>query len=107
MLESRYMVQAFNSGLLSDVTKALLSGFYMQIAVRTDDGKYFRLKDNMEVKLHPSSVISRNDPSAKWIMFDELVRNRTPFVRTASVISPQLLFEVAPEYYNPEAFPNE
>ncbi|KAF8345496.1 pre-mRNA-splicing factor ATP-dependent RNA helicase PRP43 [Amanita rubescens] len=106
-LNSRYPVLKSDNGLLNDVVKALVCGFYMQAAVRNSrNGNYIRVNDGMEVKLHPKSGL-RGECAPKWIIYNELVRNTTPYLRTVTAIQPEWLFEVSPQYYNLEAFTNE
>lgn len=57
MLNSRYPVRKSDSGLLNDVVKALVCGFYMQVAVRDNrNGNYIRVNDGMVIDSYLTTV---------------------------------------------------
>lgn len=85
-----------------NVRKALVSGYFMQIAHRRATGHYRTVKDHQAVDLHPSCVIEQ---SPVWVLFQEFVLTSKAFIRTCSAISVDWLLEIAPEYYDMDGFP--
>ena len=75
-LNSRYPVLKSDNGLLNDVIKALVCGFYMQAAVRNSrNGNYIRVNDGMVIVSYVTmvelSVVDRRElggetSSQKW-----------------------------------------
>lgn len=86
------------------IRKALVSGFFMQIAyaMRTGKDSYLTIKDNQPVKLHPSTLLSY---SPNWILYNEFLLTSDNYVRTCCGIKGEWLLEIAPHYYNLEKFP--
>lgn len=72
------------------VRKALVCGFFMQIAHKEGSGKgeYLTVKDNQVVALHPSCGLNTQP---EWVMFNEFVLTKRPYIRTVA--------EVRPEWY--------
>ncbi|KIL59311.1 hypothetical protein M378DRAFT_1013359 [Amanita muscaria Koide BX008] len=111
MLELRYELGNSNEDDLHDpanIEKALLSGFYMHVAVRGKgkNSNYVRVKENDPLKLHWTSVLMLRGLKPKWIMFDESVLNSVATAWTATEIFPEWLLEIAPDYYNPDTLPD-
>lgn len=50
-----------------------------------------------KVSLHPSSVLAGTLPP--FILFSELVQTSKSYVRTVSIVNPDWLIELAPEYF--------
>lgn len=111
MLDERYQVKNATEEkeppVLANVQKALATGYYMHVAVRGKGGNYVRLKevDKHPLRLHPACVLKNAAP--KWIMYGELMRSRDLVVRTVTEVSPKMLLQIAPEYFDPEAFHGE
>jgi pre-mRNA-splicing factor ATP-dependent RNA helicase DHX15/PRP43 len=77
-----------------NIRKALCRGFFMQTAHLVKQG-YEIVKENRLVLLHPSSVVGKRD----WIVYNEYVSTKREYVRTASAIQPEWLFEASPGYF--------
>ncbi|EMH76638.1 helicase, putative, partial [Entamoeba histolytica HM-1:IMSS-B] len=73
---------------------ALCKGFFMQSAHQVKGG-YQIVCDNRIVLLHPSSCIGKRE----WILYNEYVMTKREYVRTASSIQPEWLFEASPKYF--------
>lgn len=86
-----------------NIRKALLSGFYQQVAFKTSKGFYITVKDVQVVTLHPSSVFQVNP---EWIMYHELILTSKNFVRTVTKIEGRWLLEMASNYYDLEELQN-
>eukprot|EP01083_Nonionella_stella_P011583 32863_1 len=85
------------------IRKALLCGFFMQVAHLEPQGNYLTVKDNQVVVLHPSTSL---DNTPQWIMYHEFVLTTQNFVRTVTAITGQWLLESASHYYDLDHFPD-
>ena len=52
--------------------------------------------------LHPSSCL-KGKPS--WVIYNEYVLTTRNFIRTCTVVDPEWLLELAPEYYDMSTYP--
>ncbi|KAK1867924.1 hypothetical protein I4F81_010421 [Pyropia yezoensis] len=89
------------------VLKALLSGFFMQVAHRQagkagSGGGYLTVKDHQLVALHPGCGLTR---SPDWVMYNEFVLTKRNFIRTVTEVRGPWLVELAPHYYDMTNFP--
>lgn len=82
------------------IKKALIKGFFMQTAKRHRKG-YTTIKDNQEVVLHPSTVISKDHD---FVLYNEFVLTTSNYIRTVTAIKPEWLLEAAPGYFDPKSF---
>ena len=85
-----------------NIRKALVSGFFMQVAHLERNGSYLTVKDNQAVSLHPSTVL---DHKPDWVLYNEFVLTSKNYIRTVTEIKPEWLLRIAPQYYNLEYFP--
>ncbi|PXF40008.1 putative pre-mRNA-splicing factor ATP-dependent RNA helicase DEAH2 [Gracilariopsis chorda] len=87
-----------------NIRKALLRGFFMQIASRSfGKGKtYLTVKDQQNVLLHPSCGLGS---TPQWVMYNEFVLTNTNYIRTCSHVNGSWLLELAPVYYDLSNFP--
>lgn len=87
----------------SRIKKALIMGFFMQVAKRQGTKKSLRtLKDNQEVMLHPSTVLSAR--LYDFVLYHEFVLTTTNYIRTVTCVKPEWLLELAPDYFDPASF---
>ncbi|KAG8724099.1 DEAH-box ATP-dependent RNA helicase prp43 [Ceratobasidium sp. 395] len=85
------------------IRKALVCGFFMQMAHRDDKGSYVTVKDQQVVFLHPSSdLVGRPE----WVLFNEFVLTSQPYVRTVTSVQPEWLLDYAGKYYDLSNFPD-
>jgi pre-mRNA-splicing factor ATP-dependent RNA helicase DHX15/PRP43 len=85
-----------------DIRKALVCGYFMQVAHREGDkGSYLTIKDNQVVSLHPSCGL---DTQPEWVLFNEFVLTTRPYIRTVTEIRPEWLLELAANYYDLKLF---
>ncbi|XP_006457150.1 hypothetical protein AGABI2DRAFT_79146 [Agaricus bisporus var. bisporus H97] len=90
--------------LFTNVRKALVCGFFMQVAHKEGEkGSYFTVKDNQLVGLHPSCGL-KTQP--EWVIFNEFVLTTRPYIRTVTEVRPEWLFENARLYFDLESFPD-
>lgn len=89
----------------SAVRKALLSGFFLQVAhVVPNKSIYLPVNGKSQVALHPSTVIM-NKP--EWVVYNEYVVTSRNYIRTCTQIRPEWLFEIAPHYFNRDNIDND
>ncbi|KAG7661552.1 PRP43 [[Candida] subhashii] len=86
-----------------NIKKALVGGFFMQVGKKkSGTGKtYLTVKDNQEVLIHPSTVVSKE---GEWMIYNEFVLTSKNYIRTVTTIKPDWLVEYAPKYYNLDHF---
>ncbi|OTA53697.1 P-loop containing nucleoside triphosphate hydrolase protein [Hypoxylon sp. EC38] len=82
----------------TNIRRALVSGFFMQVAKRENKNIYRTLKDNsQQVMLHPSTVLQTD---YDWVLYNEFVMTSKHYIRTVTGIKPEWLLELAPTYYD-------
>uniref|UniRef100_A0A8C9GY62 RNA helicase n=1 Tax=Piliocolobus tephrosceles TaxID=591936 RepID=A0A8C9GY62_9PRIM len=86
-----------------NIRKALLKGYYQQVAYKTSKGYYITVKDVQIVTLHPSTVFQINP---EWVIYHELLLTSKNFLRTVTKIDGKWLLEIAKNYYSLEDLPN-
>lgn len=70
-----------------NIRKALVNGFFMQVAYREGDkGSYVTVKDNQVVALHPSCGL---EGRPDWVLFNEFVLTTRSYIRTVSEVQPE------------------
>lgn len=74
----------------SNIRRALVAGFFMQVAKREGNGKIYRtMKDNNQaVMLHPSTVLQTD---YEWVLYNEFVLTTKQYIRTVTGIKPEWL----------------
>ncbi|XP_048585628.1 putative pre-mRNA-splicing factor ATP-dependent RNA helicase PRP1 [Nematostella vectensis] len=85
-----------------NIRKALVSGFFMQVAHLERSGHYLTVKDNQVVQLHPSTCL---DHKPEWVLYNEFVLTTKNYIRTVTDIKPDWLIKIAPVYYDMRNFP--
>lgn len=86
-----------------NIQKALLAGFFMQIAhLQPSSGHYLTVKDNQVVGLHPSTVL---DHKPEFCLYNEFVLTTKNYIRTVTSVRGEWLVEIAPHYYDLTNFP--
>ena len=84
------------------IRKAILSGFFIQVAYLQRNGSYMTVKDGQLVALHPSSTLSHKP---EWVLYHEFVLTSKAFIRTCTQVRGEWLLQQAPHFYDPEEFP--
>ncbi|XP_017079212.1 putative pre-mRNA-splicing factor ATP-dependent RNA helicase PRP1 isoform X1 [Drosophila eugracilis] len=85
-----------------NIRKALVQGFFMQVAHLERTGHYLTIKDNQNVQLHPSTCL---DHKPDWVMYNEFVLTTKNYIRTVTDVKPEWLITLAPQYYDLNNFP--
>ncbi|KAK9747585.1 hypothetical protein RND81_02G001800 [Saponaria officinalis] len=86
-----------------NIRKAMLAGYFMQVAHLERTGHYLTVKDNQVVHLHPSNCL---DHKPEWVIYNEYVLTSRNFIRTVTDIRGEWLVDIAPHYYDLTNFPN-
>ncbi|KAL3648128.1 hypothetical protein CASFOL_009096 [Castilleja foliolosa] len=86
-----------------NIRKAMLAGYFMQVAHLERTGHYLTVKDNQTVHLHPSNCL---DHKPEWVIYNEYVLTSRNFIRTVTDIRGEWLVDIAPHYYDLSNFPN-
>ena len=72
-----------------NIRRALVSGFFMQVAKREPSGKvYVTVKDEQTVLLHPSATIQTD---SEWVLYHEFVLTKKNYIRTVTSVKPEWL----------------
>ena len=73
-----------------NIRRALCAGFFMQVAKKESQSKnqYLTIKDNQNVLLHPSTVLSFD---AEWVLYNEFVLTSKNYIRTVTAVKPEWL----------------
>ncbi|CAI6243729.1 unnamed protein product [Periconia digitata] len=91
-----------NKKYYENIRRALVAGFFMQVAKREGSGKtYMTVKDDQSVLLHPSTVLAQSD---EWVVYNEFVLTTKNYIRTVTAVKPEWLLDIAPNYYDISAF---
>ncbi|KAL8252915.1 hypothetical protein R6Q59_036608 [Mikania micrantha] len=108
-----YIMARFNLKLCStdfnsrdyyiNIRKAMLAGYFMQVAHLERTGHYLTVKDNQVVHLHPSNCL---DHKPEWVIYNEHVLTSSNFIRTVTGVRGGWIVDIAPHYYDPENIPN-
>jgi len=86
----------------NNIRKAIVSGFFMQVAHLERAGHYLTVKDNQEVFVHPSSTLTHRP---EWLIYHEFVFTSKKYIRTVLEIKPEWLLAISPDYYDLSNFP--
>ncbi|KAF2728732.1 P-loop containing nucleoside triphosphate hydrolase protein [Polyplosphaeria fusca] len=85
-----------------NIRRALVAGFFMQVAMRSGTGKnYLTIKDDQTVLLHPSTVLGQD---SEWVVYNEFVLTNKQYIRTVTAVKPEWLLDIAPGYYDLDTF---
>lgn len=85
-----------------NIRRAILSGYFMQVAHLERQGSYLTVKDNQMVTLHPSTCL---DHKPEWVMYNEFVLTTKNYIRICTEAKGEWLIEIAPHYYDLTNFP--
>ncbi|KAL1394254.1 hypothetical protein pipiens_003090 [Culex pipiens pipiens] len=85
-----------------NIRKALVQGFFMQVAYLEQTKHYVTIKDNQIVQLHPSTCLGHRP---NWVMYNEFVLTTKNYIRTVTDVKPEWLLQIAPQYYDMNNFP--
>ncbi|XP_068191659.1 ATP-dependent RNA helicase DQX1-like isoform X2 [Antennarius striatus] len=95
---------AFGSkGNSTNIKRALISGFFLKVAHDVDgSGNYLLLTHRHVAHLHPFSSYCCRQPRPApppWVLYHEFTISCDNCIRIVSEVHPQMLVELAPQYY--------
>eukprot|EP00062_Callorhinchus_milii_P018205 gi/632971409/ref/XP_007902158.1/ PREDICTED: putative pre-mRNA-splicing factor ATP-dependent RNA helicase DHX32 [Callorhinchus milii] len=91
-----------------NVKRALLSGYFMQIARDVDGlGNYVMLTHKHVAHLHSFSGYYSSRQKPEWVLFREFTISENNCIRIVSEISPEMFVQLAPQYYFSNLPPSE
>ncbi|XP_050726308.1 ATP-dependent RNA helicase DHX33-like [Eriocheir sinensis] len=79
------------------VRRCLAMGLFTNVAELQLDGKYLTLDTKQEAALHPTSALFGGKPA--YVLFTELVHTGKAYMHLNSIVDPEWLYEIAPEYF--------
>jgi len=79
--------------------RCIMAGFFFNAARLKSDGRYYTVRGQHPVALHPTSVLAKYGAPAEWVVFHDVVLTTEPFLRDCSRIQPLWLMELAPHFY--------
>ncbi|KAL4598717.1 hypothetical protein ACB092_11G077900 [Castanea dentata] len=85
-----------------NIRKAMVAGYFMQVAHLEHTGHYLTVKDNQVVHLHPSNCL---DHKPEWVIYNEDVQTNSNYIRTVTYIRGEWIIDIAPHYYDLTNFP--
>ncbi|KAF3967222.1 hypothetical protein CMV_008763 [Castanea mollissima] len=85
-----------------NIRKAMVAGYFMQVAHLERTGHYLTVKDNQVVHLHPSNCL---DHKPEWVIYNEDVQTNSNYIRTVTYICGEWIIDIAPHYYDLTNFP--
>lgn len=71
-----------------NIRRALVAGFFMQVAMKDSTKTYVTVKDNQNVLLHPSTVLQQE---SEWLVYNEFVLTTKNYIRTVTTVKPEWL----------------
>ncbi|XP_074473308.1 ATP-dependent RNA helicase DQX1 [Sebastes fasciatus] len=87
----------------TNIKRALISGFFLKVAHDVDgSGNYLLLTHRHVAHLHPFSSYRCRQPCPSppsWVLYHEFTISCDNCIRIASEVHPQMLVELAPQYY--------
>jgi ATP-dependent RNA helicase DHX8/PRP22 len=92
---NRYPVLSCD-GNTNSVRRALCSGFFRNVAKRDNQEGYKTLEEGTQVYIHPGSSV-RSQP--QYVLFDAIRNTTKEYLNHVTVVEPQWLVEVAPEFF--------
>uniref|UniRef100_A0A674DH67 DEAH-box helicase 32 (putative) n=1 Tax=Salmo trutta TaxID=8032 RepID=A0A674DH67_SALTR len=94
-----------------NIKRALLAGFFMQIARDVDgSGNYFMLTNRHMAQVHPASSYGAKAHQLglpEWVLFHEYSLSENNCIRIVSEISPAVFIQTAPQYFYYNLPPSE
>ncbi|XP_059483875.1 probable ATP-dependent RNA helicase DHX35 [Neocloeon triangulifer] len=80
------------------VTRCLAAGFFPNAAYLHHSGAYRTVRGDIELAIHPSSVLYAEE-YAEWLIYSEILHTGKAYMKDITVIEPGVLEDVAPHFY--------
>ncbi|KAL3530394.1 hypothetical protein ACH5RR_009716 [Cinchona calisaya] len=78
-----------------NIRKAMLAGYFMQVAHLDFPGRYTTLNDSKMVQLHPLNGL---DHEPEWVIFHKYVLDTWIFISTVTAVRGEWLVDLMPQY---------
>ncbi|KHN77080.1 putative ATP-dependent RNA helicase DHX35 -like protein [Toxocara canis] len=85
-----------DSAASSIIRRCIVKGFFSQAAQYHFTGDYVTVREEYHFKVYKGSAIMYAKEFPKWVVFSEVLQDS---IRDVSVIEPEWLYQLAPEYY--------
>lgn len=82
---------------MTPIRRSLAAGFFLNAAVKVDKRKFRTLLNNVEVRIHPTSIIK--DPFPEYLVFNTLIETSALYIRDVCSIEGEWLREFAPDLF--------
>ena len=89
--ETKYKTE-YSKKIIENISKAILSGFFSQVAHLEPQGHYLTVKDNQYVAIHPSSCL---DYKPEWVVYNDFVLTNKNYIRTCMRVKAEYFIEIA------------
>jgi len=79
-----------------NIRKALVAGFFMQVAHLERNGHYLTVKDNQVAVLHPSTGMTKKP---EWVLYNEFVLTSKYYIRTVTEVRAEWYITITTNAY--------
>lgn len=79
------------------IRRCLLAGLFLNSAELQTDSGYLTIANHLPVAIHPTSCLFGAKPA--YVVYTDLVQTTKCYMRDLSVIEPEWLTEIAPDYF--------
>lgn len=95
--------QSSSKSYFSNIKKCLLEGMFLCTSFQYSNSVYLTTNENIEVKIHPSSVVS----NAQWVLYHNFMLTADYYIMTVTEIDPKWLLELFSDYFENDSFPEK
>ena len=81
----------------ASLRKCLVTGYFSQAAKLLPNGTYVTIRDNIPLRIHPTSDLYRRSPA--YVLFHEFTQTDNAYMNDVTVIESRWLTDFAPHYY--------
>jgi len=85
------------------LAKCLVSGYWRNGARWTADGTYHSVRGNIDLSVHPTSVLFTRKPRTGWVIYHEMEETKKTQIRILTEIEPDWLLEHGHSYHEKAA----
>jgi ATP-dependent RNA helicase DDX35 len=86
------------NGDVEVIQKCITNGLFANAARLHPSGEYRTVRNDYALSIHPTSVLYVEKPP-DWLVFGDVVHTKKEYMRDVTVIKPEWLYELAPQYY--------
>jgi ATP-dependent RNA helicase DDX35 len=86
-------------GNAEKILKCIAAGYFPNAVRMHHSGQYRTIRGNVELKIHPSSVLYELPKSPSCVVYAEVLHTTEVFMRDLTVIDQRWLVDLAPHYY--------